>query len=174
MRLRDAVGMIAESGVGTLGPTTWADLGCGDGTFTRALAECLAAGSTIHAIDRDTRALRRIPAERHDVRIETHHGDFTALPWPFADLDGILMANALHFIRSQAAFIRQCAGHMKRQPRFIVVEYDTDEANPWVPYPVSRARLGRLFRSAGYASVTLLGSRPSVYQRVPLYAALMT
>ena len=27
----------------------WADLGCGDGIFTRALASKLAAGSTVHA-----------------------------------------------------------------------------------------------------------------------------
>jgi SAM-dependent methyltransferase len=174
MRLRDAVGMLAESGVGTLGPTIWADLGCGDGMFTRALAECLTDGSAIHAIDRDARALRRIPAEHHGVRIAVHDGDFMAWPWPFADLDGILMANSLHYVRSQTAFIRECGAGMKPQPRFIIVEYDTDESNPWVPYPVSRARLGSLFATAGYTSVTSLGTRPSVYQRAPLYAALIT
>src|SRR4029453_14715020 len=38
MRLRDAIDMLADSGVDALGPTIWADLGCGDGTFTLALA----------------------------------------------------------------------------------------------------------------------------------------
>jgi len=41
MRLRDAIDMLAES-VEALGPTIWADLGCGDGRFTRALADMLA------------------------------------------------------------------------------------------------------------------------------------
>ena len=53
MRPRDAIDMLAESGVDALGPTIWADLGCGDGTFTLALASLLAPGSTIHAMDTD-------------------------------------------------------------------------------------------------------------------------
>ena len=57
MRLRDAIEMLAKSGVGTLGPTTWADLGSGTGTFTLALADLLSAGSTVHAIDQDGAAL---------------------------------------------------------------------------------------------------------------------
>jgi hypothetical protein len=50
MRLRDAIDMLADSGVGALVPTIWADLGCGDGTFTLALADLLAPGSMIHAM----------------------------------------------------------------------------------------------------------------------------
>jgi len=71
MRLRDAIDMHAGSGGEAAAPTTWADLGCGDGIFTRALAESLAAGSTIHAMDRDRAALRKIPAMRNAVRIAT-------------------------------------------------------------------------------------------------------
>jgi len=37
MRLHDAIDMLADSGVEALRPTIWADLGCGDGTFTLAL-----------------------------------------------------------------------------------------------------------------------------------------
>jgi len=48
VRQRDAIEMLADSGVGALGPTTWADLGCVTGTFTLALAGLLAPGSTIH------------------------------------------------------------------------------------------------------------------------------
>ena len=50
MRLRDAIDMLANADVDALGPTIWADLGCGDGTFTVALADGLASGSLIHAI----------------------------------------------------------------------------------------------------------------------------
>jgi trans-aconitate methyltransferase len=106
MRLRDAIEMLADSGVEALGPTTWADLGCGNGTFTLALAALLAARSTIHAMDRDGSALRKIPSAHNGVRITTHAGDFTNDKWPFADLDGILMANSLHYVADQAAFIQ--------------------------------------------------------------------
>jgi SAM-dependent methyltransferase len=178
VRIRDAVEMISGGdGDGRIGGAErgiWADLGCGDGTFTRALAHLLAAGSAVHAVDLDDAALRNIPAEAHDVRIVTHHADFTRMPWPFDErLDGILMANSLHYVRDQEAFIRQCDGHLKADGRFIVVEYDFERSNRWVPYPVSRRGLTALFTAAGYSSPVWLGSRPSVYQRGEMYAALI-
>jgi SAM-dependent methyltransferase len=174
MRLSDAIELLAGSGVEALGPTTWADLGCGAGTFTLALADLLAAGSTIHAMDRDAAALRRIPSEHKDVRITAHRGDFTNQPWPFRDLDGILMANSLHYVKDQPAFIRSCKAQMTTPGRFLIVEYDTDDANRWVPYPVGRAGLAALFSAAGYSSIKVLNSRPSAFRRAPLYAALLT
>ena len=92
--------------------------------------------------------------------------------WPFADLDGILMANSLHYVENQAAFIRECESHMKPQRRFLIVEYDTSEASRWVPYPVGQTRLTTLFEHAGYLSVRVLRSRQSIYQRA-LYAAVI-
>ena len=170
MRLRDAIDMLAESGVEALGPTIWADLGCGDGTFTRALADILASGSLIHAIDLDDSALRRIPSAHKGVRISTHRGDFMKQPWPFAGLDGILMANSLHYVENQAAFIRDCESRLRLPRRFLLVEYDLSEANRWVPYPVSQTRLTALFERAGYSSVRVLRSRPSLYRRASLYS----
>lgn len=173
MRLNDAVSLLAESGVGSLGPTTWADLGCGRGTFTIALADLLAPGSTVHAMDRDRSALGKIPSLHKNVRITTHQGDFTNTSWPFGDLDGILMANSLHYVEDQAGFIGACAPQMASR-RFLIVEYDADTANRWVPYPVPKARLTALFSAAGYSTIRFLGSRPSVYRRAALYAALVT
>jgi hypothetical protein len=94
-------------------------------------------------------------------------------PWPFADLDGVLMANSLHYVENQSAFVRECEARMTPQRHFVIVEYNTNEASRWVPYPVSQATLTALFERAGYSSVTLLGSRPSIYRRAPLYAAVI-
>ena len=175
MRLRDATDMLADSGVGALGPTTWADLGCGTGTFTLALADLLAPGSAIHAMDRDSSVLRRIAPAHKRVGITTHRGDFTKpRMWPFDSLDGILMANSLHYVEDQAEFIRACQARMTSSRRFLIVEYDTDESSRWVPYPLSQARLSSLFNPAGYSSIKVLRSRPSVYRRAALYAALVT
>jgi trans-aconitate methyltransferase len=166
----DAIALIAPAGVQALGPATWADLGCGDGTFTRALAALLPPGSTIHAVDRDAAALRALPSAYGGARIHAHRADFTRQPWPFSSPDGILMANSLHYVADQPAFLRACTS-LAPPPRFLIVEYDTDRANRWVPYPVSRARLATLFAAAGYAAVRTLASRPSIYQPAPLYAA---
>jgi SAM-dependent methyltransferase len=174
VRQRDAIEMLADSDVGSLGPTTWADLGCGTGTFTLALADLLARGSAIHAMDSDASALRNIPPAHKNVSITTHHGDFlNPQIWPFAELDGILMANSLHYVEDPATFIRACASRMKSPRHFLIVEYDTDAANRWVPYPVAQTRLSTLFNGAGYGSIKFLRSRRSLYRRAPLYAALI-
>ena len=174
MRLADAVQMLSTSALHELGRATWADLGCGDGTFTLALAEVLAPGSLIHAIDRDASALKRIPATHGNVEIKTQVGDFTRQPWPFDGLDGILMANSLHYIEDQPAFIRRCVSRMQPSGRFLIVEYDTRAANRWVPHPVGAAALVDLFEGVGYSSIRMLSSRPSLYRRAPLYAALVS
>lgn len=169
MTFEEAAEFIADP---RLDGRVWADLGCGDGTFTLALATLLPRGSVVHAMDRDRRALAHIP-NTHDGRsIVTHVGDFTAPPWPFDRLDGLLLANSLHYVRDQAAFIRNCAAAMHRR-RFLIVEYDTDVANPWVPFPLSRECLTGLFSAAGYRSIDILRTRPSIYQRAPMYAALI-
>jgi SAM-dependent methyltransferase len=170
--------MFEGSGLRDLGVSTWVDLGCGDGTFTLALAESLAARSVIQAIDRDCAALRGIPASHAGVAITTHCADFTSSAWPFraVEIDGVLMANSLHYLAEPVPFLHACAARMTPRRQFLFVEYDTDRGNRWVPYPVSRHRLLSLFIEAGYpsASVKFLGTRRSLYQRAALYAALIT
>ena len=153
-------------------PQVWADLGCGDGTFTIALAALLPAKSTVHAIDQDARSLRRIPARHGGVAIVTHAGDFTEFPWPFDGLDGVLMANSLHYVRAQAPFLRSVDAALRRR-RVLLVEYDMTRANRWVPYPVDRKAAVDLFRSLGYTD-TKLGRTPSAFGRGDIYALLMT
>jgi precorrin-6B methylase 2 len=82
---------------------TWADLGAGSGAFTLALSDLVGLSAEIYAIDRDKGALSRLE-QSHRARfgtsqnIHTVRGDFTgALSLP--PLDGILMANSLHFYR---------------------------------------------------------------------------
>src|SRR4029453_16216015 len=125
----------------------------------------------IHAMDRDASALGQIPKEHAGVSIVTCVGDFAAPPWPFDALDGVLLANSLHYVRDQRAFIDSCAPALNHPRRFLIVEYDTDQANRWVPYPLSRTALRSLFSEAGYASITFLDSRPSRYRRAEMYSA---
>ena len=172
MTLDDAVALIAGAANRDGPAQTWADLGCGDGTFTKALAMTLPARSLVHAVDRDHAALKRIPATVGATSIVTHVADFTATPLPWTGLDGILLANALHYVADQPAFLKSLATAIHGRARFLIVEYDTDHANPWVPYPVSRRRLGTL-AAGGRWTVRPLGTRPSIYRRAALYAALL-
>src|SRR5262245_4324341 len=108
----DARALIAHPSLGLGGPQTWADLGAGDGAFTIALASLLSSGSVIHAIDADRGALKKIPSRRAGSEINAHVGDFTTFPWPFDLVDGVLMANALHYVADQPAFLRRVSTQM--------------------------------------------------------------
>jgi trans-aconitate methyltransferase len=169
----DAQALIAHPSLSAGGPQVWADLGCGDGAFTVALASFLPAGSTVHAIDTDARALGRLPAQHNDVAIIRHTGDFTAFPWPFEALDGVLMANSMHYVREQAAFLRRLDSALRRR-RILLVEYDITRGNAWVPYPISFASAVELFGALGYSVATPLGRKRSAYRRGEIYGLLLT
>lgn len=172
MQQSEAIRLLSTPELDVREPQTWTDLGCGDGVFTRALASLLAPQSTIHAMDRDVTAMKALPREHHGVRIRPWVGDVTAMPWPFGTVDGVLAANLLHFVRSQASFLRGCREQISPRGHLLVVEYDTDRSNRWVPYPVRSRTLTDLCTAAGFARAVILRSRASIYQRAPLYSVL--
>ena len=165
--------LIAHPSLADEGPQVWADLGCGDGTFTRALAACLPGGSHIHAVDRDAAALRAGPARAGAVTIAALVHDFTAEDLPLADLDGVLIANALHYVRDQEGWLTGLPRRMRRR-RLLLVEYDSARANRWVPYPIPLTRARTLVAAAGFDRIEPLGRRASVYRDADLYALLAT
>jgi ubiquinone/menaquinone biosynthesis C-methylase UbiE len=144
----------------------WADLGAGSGAFTLALAELLGAGGIIHAVDRDRRALdqlaRALRAAYPGVDLHLRVADFTqTLPLP--PLDGIVMANSLHFVEAKGAVLAQVRGSLRAGGRLVVVEYNTDRGNRWVPFPFSFATWQSLARQAGFAHTELLATHPSSF-----------
>lgn len=166
MTLDQAAGLIrcpAVEGV----VATWYELGAGSGTFTLALAQLLAPGSRIVAVDRDAEAMTALPARHRGVTIERRIADFSA-GVTVASADGVLMANALHFVRDQAALMRRLRGVTSQ---VLIVEYADRRPNPWVPYPLDVARFRTLATEAGFAAVTELGSRRSAFGG-RMYAAL--
>lgn len=173
MKAAAARALIAHPSLGVGGPQVWADLGCGRGTFTIALASLLPAGSTIHAVDTDRDALADLPRNSHGVVIVPLAADFTTLESQRLGPDGVLMANALHYVREQDGFLAGLVSEMPT-PRLILVEYDTDAANPWVPYPLSRQTAARRLARAGLSTLIDLGRRASVFRRAPMYALLAT
>ena len=167
---RDAVDLLHNAPLLDNSRQRWADLGCGTGTFTLALAELLPHGSTIAAMDRDATAVKQLPEMHGTTRILKHVGDFTIEPLPGTDLDGILLANALHFVRDRSEFIQRASTSIKPGGAFLLVEYDTDSPNPWVPHPLSFATLERLFKGCGFRTVKRLADRPSAFGRARLYS----
>jgi SAM-dependent methyltransferase len=143
---------------------TLADFGSGEGAFTLALADLLGPGSAIHSIDRDGRALGSQERTLRDafpgVTLAPLVADFTQ-PFDLPPLDGIVMANSLHFERDQRAVLRLVRGYLRPGGRLVLVEYDTDHGNPWVPYPLSFRTWGALAAEAGFRETRRLASIPS-------------
>lgn len=144
----------------------WADLGSGTGAFTLALADLVGPGGRIHSVDRDGGALRRqreaFERQFPDAEVDYRQTDFTR-PLDLPPLDGVVMANSLHFVRDKAPVLVRIRELLKPGGRFLLVEYDGDRGNPWVPYPLSYPTWERLAAASGFSGTRVLARVPSRY-----------
>ncbi|MEL7249625.1 MAG: class I SAM-dependent methyltransferase [Bacteroidota bacterium] len=168
MQIQEAVELIVAAKP-LLGeqPVKWLELGAGSGTFTQALARILPAGSTIYATDLRPQHL----PSTDTVNIHSQRLDFLQDELSFSAIDGILMANSLHYVQNKSTFLRKLKPCLHSMGRLIVVEYNTESANHWVPYPISFPKLAVQAKTWGFTSVMKLGERTSVYQNGGMYAA---
>jgi len=144
----------------------WADLGSGTGAFTLALAELVGPQAVLYSVDKSRAALdeqsRLMQARFPGVAIHYLVADFTRL-LDLPKLDGIVMANALHFVapRQKLEVVRQLKSYLRSEAGLILVEYNVDHGNPWVPYPLSYPVWTALAQQAGFTHTRLLGRKPS-------------
>ncbi len=148
----------------------WADLGCGDGLFTNALSQLLPEKSLIYAVDKNKSALKNVSVKA-GIQLEKIATDFVYDQLTLKNISGILMANSLHYVKHKNIFIEKCFPLFYDSAYFIIVEYDNNNANPWVPYPVSFGDLKKFFSSYNYTT-DKLHEMPSRF-RGKMYAALI-
>lgn len=174
MELSEAISLLQNEDFLKQNPAYWADLGCGSGLFTFALAHLLKPGSTVQGLDK-TLPRFNFDLQPAGVQIGSIQLDFVADELPFQNLDGILMANSLHYVQDKSLLIKKLSRHLKPDGQFLIVEYDTDAPlQHWVPYPMSFASLKRFFENLGFSSVQKLGERGSVFGGNKMYAALIS
>jgi ubiquinone/menaquinone biosynthesis C-methylase UbiE len=140
----------------------WADLGAGTGAFTLALAELVGPEGEVIAVDRDRGALRELERALRpgSATVRTLNADFTK-PMDLASLDGVVMANSLHFVRDKAPVLALVRSMLKASGRLLLVEYDADRGNTWVPHPLSFETWRALADANGFAETRKLASVPS-------------
>lgn len=173
---------LLEKGVD--GPGVWADLGSGTGAFTLALADLLGPEGEIYSLDRDAGALRQqeraMRARFPEVRVHYLVDDLSrpttqagaGQPFPgIPPLDGVVTANVLHFFRDKGPVLARIRAALKPGGRLLVVEYNADRGNPWVPHPFSYRTWESLAARHGFAGTRLMETRPSRYLR-QIYAAI--
>jgi ubiquinone/menaquinone biosynthesis C-methylase UbiE len=153
---------------------TWADLGAGSGAFTLALRELVGVESAIYAVDRERPRLGEL-----ERAWRQRFGDTTGLNLLEADftralhlpaLDGVLMANSLHFYRDKQSVLTHVGTFLKPKCMLLLVEYNVDAGNLWVPYPLSFKTYQALAVQAGFSAPRLLSMHPSSFLR-GFYAA---
>lgn len=168
----DHVRLIREGVAG--GGNVWADLGSGAGAFTLALADLLGPGGHIFSVDRDARALREqreaLQARFPAVTLEQRMADFTH-PLDLPPLDGAVMANSLHFQRRKELVLALVRGMLKPGGRLVLVEYNADRGNIWVPHPLAYPTWEKLALDNGFVGTRLLATIPSRFLR-EIYSAL--
>lgn len=172
MTLDQAV-LLIEKGIQP-GDRIWADLGAGAGLFTMALNEILGFEGIIFAIDQRLEILRQKTRETYlRSTVHLYEESFTE-EMPFLpELDGILLANAIHYVPNQEQFLASlCKKHLKPGGALLVIEYDRYEKNSYVPYPLPLAHFERICSNLAYPLPEEIGRHPSIYGGHEIYAAV--
>ena len=153
---------------------TWADLGAGTGAFTLALADLIGPHGLIHAIDRDRGSLAELRSafvsSVPQAQLQVRNADFTRR-LDLSGLDGVVMANSLHFVEDKAAVLALVRGYLKHRGRLLLVEYDSDRGNTWVPHPMSFETWRDVATDAGFLDTRKLATVPSRFLH-SIYSAL--
>jgi ubiquinone/menaquinone biosynthesis C-methylase UbiE len=155
---------------------TWADFGAGNGAFTLALRELIGLDATIYAVDKDRTALNELE-QAHRARFNTTDNlyllpnDFSR-PFDIPALDGVVMANSLHFFKDREKILRHVASFLKPHGALLLVEYNVDSGNPWVPYPLSFETFCILASRTGFNQPRLLAKHPTRFLS-EFYSALI-
>jgi ubiquinone/menaquinone biosynthesis C-methylase UbiE len=176
MNHTDYVNLLRPAGLS--GGGNWADLGAGSGAFTFALRELIGAKAQIHAVDKDAASLQAL--ERGYKRRFPDGGALHLVRADFSDsprlppLDGVLMANSLHFFRDREGVLAKVRALMKPRATLLLVEYNADAGNMWVPFPLSYDTFERLAPRAGFRGARLLATHPSSMLREFYSAAAIT
>lgn len=152
----------------------WADLGSGTGAFTLALADLIGPEGMIYSVDKSAGAIKE---QEREMRIRFPGASVRYIVADFTQrlnmppLDGVVMANSLHYVKQKDALVQLVCSYLKPHGRFILVEYNVDRGNMWVPYPLSFGTWESLARKNGFTSTQLLATVPSRFLG-SMYSAL--
>ena len=152
----------------------WADIGSGDGAFTLALRDLAGPEVEIFSVERDR---GRLESQKRNFQHEfpgtsihfmrTGVEDILILP----PLDGLIMANSLHYFEHKEQILNKILRWVKSNGKFILVEYNSDQSNSWVPFPISFRTFEDFAPHVGLSEPRLISSVSSIFMQ-EIYSAL--
>jgi ubiquinone/menaquinone biosynthesis C-methylase UbiE len=146
----------------------WADIGAGTGTFTVALQDILTEG-TIYATDKSTHMLWRLE-QVENVKLVIEDADFTK-PMNLPELDGIILANALHYSFQPEKTLKKIISHLKVGGALIFIEYELKIPRPpYIPFPIPQAKFRKIAANAGLSEPIEVGKVSSAYGHQHIYS----
>ena len=106
-------------------PRRLLDAGCGTGLLAVGLARRL-PDTLIEGVDASRGMIRvaRKEAQRHGVEVEFHCGDVTALTFPDARFDTLVVGGLFPNLEDPGSALREMYRVLTRRGRLIVVEFD--------------------------------------------------
>lgn len=143
----------------------YADFGAGSGAFTLALRELVGLDAAIYAVDKDRSSLNQLDSA-HRARFNSNRNlillpnDFSR-PLELPPLDGIVMANSLHFFKDKEKILRHVREFLKPNGALLIIEYNVDSGNMWVPHPLTFETYRVLAPRAGFSEPSLMAKVPS-------------
>lgn len=167
MNHNDHVNLIKSAFLDETPTASFADFGAGSGAFTLALREVTGSSASIYAVDKDKSALSELENSfvsrfHSTTNLFVIHADFSK-PLNLPLLDGILMANSLHFFKDKIKVLKHIKTFLKPNGKLIMIEYNVDKGNMWVPYPFSFSTFESMCKESGFDSPTLLAAHPSSF-----------
>jgi len=150
---------------------TVADLGCGTGQTTAALAPFVERVVAVDESSAMLAAARRRLAERDNVELRS--GRLEDLPIEDAGLDAAIMSLVLHFVVDPAAVLAEVARALRPGGRLLVVdmvphereEYRTTMGHLWLGFDA--AQIGGWLESVGFADVRIVPLPPDPQAKGP-------
>jgi ubiquinone/menaquinone biosynthesis C-methylase UbiE len=144
-----------------------ADIGAGPGLFEVPMAQAVAPGGKIYAVEIDGGFFAGINKKTSDARVtnvQTVLGKYTDPNLPAHNVDVALFHDVLHHIQDRAGYLKAMAGYMKPAGRIVVVDYEGAQVHPDNPeMQVSREQAGKLMAAAGYKQVGDIKLFPDKY-----------
>src|SRR5512138_908014 len=167
MNHADHVALLRPAGLKAGG--TWADFGAGAGAFTLALRELVGPQAQIYAIDKDGGSLNELQRNftarfGSTSNLQLVHRVFAQVH-DLPALDGIVMANSLHFVEHKLGLLQQVRSFLNRGAALLLVEYNADKGNMWVPHPLSFETWRALAPQAEFSEPRRLATHPSRFLR---------